>query len=104
VPPARTATTSATTSATPTRTTAAAATTTPPPAATPTEAPVALGAGSVSTAGPPWEGLLILLAGLLLAVAVGALAYRRYAPGDWPFTPWSDPEAVRPGTPHHRRP
>jgi hypothetical protein len=81
VPPARTA----TTGATPTRTTAPAAT--PTAAATASATPVALGAGTQATAGPRWEGLLVLLAGLLLAAAVGALAYRRYAPRNWPLTP-----------------
>jgi hypothetical protein len=84
VPPARTA----TPGATPTRTTAPAAT----PAATASATPevargVDLGAGTVSTSGPRWEGLLILFAGLVLAAAVGALAYRRYAPRNWPLTP-----------------
>jgi hypothetical protein len=81
VPPARTA----TPSATHTRTTAPAAT--PTSAATASPTPVALGAGTLSTTGPRWEGLLVLFAGLLLAAAVGALVYRRYAPRNWPLTP-----------------
>jgi len=65
-------------------TTTATRTATPTPTATPTRSTQAPSAqvqtGTGSTAGSDHEGLLMIVAGLVLAGSVGALLYRRYAP------------------------
>jgi hypothetical protein len=60
------------------------------PRATPSEtstttAPGELLVSSAPTDGPKSGGLLMIGAGLLLAAALGALLYRRYAPAGWPL-------------------
>jgi hypothetical protein len=75
---------------TPTRTATSAPTTTSPPTATPSPsstsaAPSALPASNNSDGGSGPGVLLMLGAALVLAAAVGALLYRRYAPEEWPF-------------------
>lgn len=56
------------------------------PSETSTTAPGELLVGSAApTDGPKSGGLLMIGASLLLAAALGALLYRRYAPADWPL-------------------
>jgi len=60
------------------------------PKATPSEtstttAPGELLVSSAPTDGPKPGGLLMIGAGLVLAAALGALLYRRYAPAGWPL-------------------